>query len=280
MGSFGSVYKAILQDTTVLDIKVFNLQVEGAFKSFEVECEIMRHIRHRNLTKVISSCSNLDFKALVLEYMPNGSLEKWLYSYNYFLDMLQRLDIMIDVACALEYLHHDYSMPLVHCDLKPSNILLDDDMVAYVSDFGIAKLLDLGESVTHTKTIATFGYIAPKFGLEGLVSTSCDVYSYGILLMETFTRVKPTNEMFFEDMMMKCWVRESLPNAISHAIDANLLKPEDEHLTAVVLQCVSSIMELALSCSAESSEERMNMKDVLATLKKVKLWYLANCGSS
>ncbi|KAI8000740.1 putative LRR receptor-like serine/threonine-protein kinase [Camellia lanceoleosa] len=280
MGSFGSVYKAILQDTTVLAIKVFNLQVEGAFKSFEVECEIMRQIRHRNLTKVISSCSNLDFKALVLEYMPNGSLEKWLYSYNYFLDILQRLDIMIDVACALEYLHHDYSMPLVHCDLKPSNILLDDDMVAYVSDFGIAKLLDLGENVTHTKTIATFGYIAPEFGLEGLVSTSCDVYSYGILLMETFTRVKPTNEMFFEDMTMKRWVRESLPNAISHVIDANLLKLEDEHLTAVVLQCVSSIMELALSCSAESSEERMNMKDVLATLKKVKLWYLANCGSS
>ncbi|KAL7250506.1 hypothetical protein ACSBR1_012508 [Camellia fascicularis] len=280
MGSFGSVYKAILEDTTVLAIKVFNLQVECAFKSFDVECEIMRHIRHRNLTKVISSCSNLDFKALALEYMPNGSLEKWLYSYNYFLDMLQRLDIMIDVACALEYLHHDYSMPLVHCDLKPSNILLDDDMVAHVSDFGIAKLLDLGESVTHTKTIATFGYIAPEFGLEGLVSTSCDVYSYGILLMETFTRVKPTNEMFFEDMTMKRWVRESLPNAISHVIDANLLKPEEEHLTVVVLQCVSSIMELALSCSAESSEERMNMKDVLATLKKVKLWYLANCGRS
>ncbi|KAL7251302.1 hypothetical protein ACSBR1_013189 [Camellia fascicularis] len=194
--------------------------------------------------------------------------------------MLQRLDIMIDIACALEYLHHDYSMPLVHCDLKPSNILLDDDMVAHVSDFGIAKLLDLGESVTHTKTIATFGYIAPEFGLEGLVSTSCDVYSYGILLMETFTRVKPTDEMFFEDMTMKRWMRESLPNAISDVIDANLLKPEEEHLTTVVLQCVSSIMELALSCSAESPEERINMKDVLATLKKVKLWYLANCGRS
>ncbi|CAL5408900.1 unnamed protein product [Camellia sinensis] len=256
MGSFGSVYKAILEDTTVFAIKVFNLQVEGAFKSFDIECEIMRHIRHRNLTKVISSCLNLDFKALVLEYMPNGSLEKWLYYYNYFLDMLQRLDIMIDVACALEYLHPDYSMPLVHCDLKPNNILLDDDLVAHVSDFGIAKLLDFGENVTYTNTIATFGYIAPEFGFEGLVSTSCDVYSYGILLMETFTRVKPTDEMFFEDMTMKRWINESLPNAISHVIDTNLLKPEEEHLTAVVL---------------------MNMKYVLATLKKVKLWYLANC---
>ncbi|KAI8001067.1 putative LRR receptor-like serine/threonine-protein kinase [Camellia lanceoleosa] len=117
-----------------------------------------------------------------------------------------------------------------------------------------------------------------EFGLEGLVSTSCDVYSYGILLMETFTRVKPTDEMFFEDMTMKRWIRESLPNGISHVIDANLLKPEEEHLTTtVLLQCVLSIMELALSCSTESSDERINMKDVLATLKKVKLWYLANC---
>ncbi|KAL7241969.1 hypothetical protein ACSBR1_014527 [Camellia fascicularis] len=247
-GSFGLVYKAILEDATILAIKV------------------------------ISNYSNLDFKAIVLEYMPNGSLEKWLYSYNYFLDVLQRLDIMIDVACALEYLHYDYSMPLVYCDYKPSNILLDDDMVAHVSDFGIAKFLDLGESVTHTKTIPTFGYIAPEFGLEGLVTTSCDVYSYGILLMETFTRVKPIDEMFSKDMTMKRWIKESLPNAISHVIDANLLKPEEEYLKAVVLQCVSSIMELALSCSAESPDERINMKDVLAALKKVTLWYLANCG--
>ncbi|KAL7241998.1 hypothetical protein ACSBR1_014556 [Camellia fascicularis] len=128
MGSFGSVYKAILKDTTVLAINVFNLQVEGAFKSFDIECEIIRHIQHRNLTKVTSSCSNLDFKVVVLEYMPNGSLEKWLYSYNYFLDMLQRLAIMIDVACALKHLHYGYSIPLVHCDFKPNNILLDNDM--------------------------------------------------------------------------------------------------------------------------------------------------------
>ncbi|CAL5393953.1 unnamed protein product [Camellia sinensis] len=241
MGSFGSIYKAIVEDTTVLAIKVFNLQVKGAFKSFEVECD----------TFVI---------VILLRSL--------------------RLDIMIDVACALEYLHNDYSMPLVHCDLKPNNILLDGDMVAHVSDFGIAKLLDLGESVRYTMTIATFGYIAPEFGLEGLISTTCDVHSYGILLMETFTSVKPIGEMFFEDMTMTRWIRESLPNAISHVIDANLLKPEEEHLTTVVLQCVSSIVELALSCSAESSEERMNMKDVLAILKKVKLWYLANCGRS
>ncbi|KAH7571945.1 hypothetical protein JRO89_XS04G0171800 [Xanthoceras sorbifolium] len=102
-------------------VKVFNLQVDGVSKSFDDECEVMSKIRHRNLVKIISSCSNIDFKALVLEYMPNGSLETWLYSHNYCLDTLQRLNIMIDVTLALEYLHHDYATPIVHCDLKPSN---------------------------------------------------------------------------------------------------------------------------------------------------------------
>ena len=99
-GSFGSVYKGILSDGTEVAIKVFNLQIDGAFRSFDVECEVMSNILHRNLVKVITCCSTIDFKALVLEFMPNGSLEKWLYSYNYVLDILQRINIMIDVALA------------------------------------------------------------------------------------------------------------------------------------------------------------------------------------
>ncbi|PHT49612.1 hypothetical protein CQW23_09359 [Capsicum baccatum] len=137
------------------------------------------HLRHRNLVKVITSCSKLDFKALVLEYMPNGSLDKYLYSHNYFLDIRQRLSIMLDVACALEYLHHGWSSPVIHCDVKPSNVLLDEDMVSHLSDFGISKLLGEDESDLYTKTLATLGYIAPEYGLDGLVSTNCDVYSLG-----------------------------------------------------------------------------------------------------
>jgi len=142
-------------------IKVFNLQVEGALKSFDAECEVLRNLRHRNLTKVISSCTNLDFKALLLDYMPNGSLELWLHSDDRFLNMIQRLDIMIDVAFALEYLHHGYETVVVHSDLKPSNVLLDEKLVGHVSDFGLTKLLGEGESIVHTKTLATMGYIAP-----------------------------------------------------------------------------------------------------------------------
>ncbi|XP_017980403.1 PREDICTED: probable LRR receptor-like serine/threonine-protein kinase At3g47570 [Theobroma cacao] len=142
-------------------VKVFKLEFEGAFKSFEIECEVLRNIRHRNLMKIISSCCNIDFKALVLEFMPNGILDKWLYSNNYFLDILQRLNIMIDVASALEYLHHGHTMLVVHCDSKLSNVLLDEDMVAHLSDFGIAKLLCEEDSMIETMTIATIGYMEP-----------------------------------------------------------------------------------------------------------------------
>ncbi|XP_062005970.1 probable LRR receptor-like serine/threonine-protein kinase At3g47570 isoform X3 [Rosa rugosa] len=160
-GGFGSVYKGTLSDGMDVAIKVFNLELEDAFSSFEVECEMLSSVHHRNLVKVISCCSQVDFKSLVLNYMPNGSLEKWLYSQNSSLNIMQRLDIMIDVASALEYLHHGYEVPIVHCDLKPSNILLDDDMVAHVADFGIARLLGGEDSMTQTMTLATIGYMAP-----------------------------------------------------------------------------------------------------------------------
>ncbi|KAL0443838.1 UNVERIFIED_CONTAM: putative LRR receptor-like serine/threonine-protein kinase [Sesamum latifolium] len=130
---------------------------------------------------------------------------------------------MIDVASAVEYLHHGYSSPIVHCDLKPSNVLLDDDMVAHVSDFGISKLLTEDQLIVQTKSLGTIGYVAPEFGSTGLVSTMVDVYSYGIFLIETFTRKKPTDEMFSAEFTMKSWVSESYPYSIMQIVDVDLL---------------------------------------------------------
>lgn len=160
-GSFGSVFKVTLDDGLNVAAKVFNLQLEGAAKSFDTESKILSTIRHRNLVRIIGCCSNTEFKALILAYMPNGSLEKWLYSDTYCLDLGQRLNIAIDVALALEYLHCGHTFPVVHCDMKPTNVLLDLDMTAHVGDFGISKLFDEGETMVQTKTLATIGYAAP-----------------------------------------------------------------------------------------------------------------------
>ncbi|GAY51519.1 hypothetical protein CUMW_134770 [Citrus unshiu] len=276
LGSFGSVYKGTISDGTDVAIKIFNLQLESAFRSFDSECEVLRNVRHRNLIKILSSCSNPDFKALVLEFMPNGSLEKWLYSHNYFLDILERLNIMIDVGSALEYLHHGHSSaPIIHCDLKPTNILLDENMVAHVSDFGISKLLGEGEdSVTQTMTMATIGYMAP----EGIVSAKCDVYSYGVLLMETFTRKRPTDEMFTGEMSLRRWVKEYLPHGLTEVVDANLVR--EEQAFSAKMDCILSIMDLAMDCCMESPDIRINMTDAAAKLKKIKVKFLDDAAAT
>jgi len=177
-GGFGSVYKGIfyLEKMTVA-VKVLNLQEKGASKSFIAECNAFRNIRHRNLVKILTCCSSVDyngndFKALVYEFMENGDLDKWLHqdieneSRPRHLNLLQRLNIAIDVASALQYLHDHCEPPIIHCDLKPSNVLLDNDMIAKVSDFGLARILSTKNDVSQNQTSTigikgTIGYAAP-----------------------------------------------------------------------------------------------------------------------
>ncbi|OAY75742.1 putative LRR receptor-like serine/threonine-protein kinase [Ananas comosus] len=162
-GSSGSVYRGRLDDGSLIAVKVLDLENKTSLRSFESECRALGMIRHRNLVRIISTCSNLDFKALVLQYMPNGSLERWLYSSpECCLTLLQRINIILDVALALEYLHHQLHQVVVHCDVKPSNILLDEEMNARLSDFGIAKrLASDSKSLVSASIAGTFGYMPP-----------------------------------------------------------------------------------------------------------------------
>ena len=177
-GSFGSVYKGVLdQEERLVVVKVLNLQNKDASKSFMAECNVLRNVRHRNLIKILTCCSSInyngdDFKALVFEFMTNGSLDMWLHpmensdNQSKNLSILQRLIIAIDVAFALNYLHNHCEQKIIHCDLKPSNILLDGDMIAHVSDFGLSRLLTTSNdsSQKSTSTIGlkgSIGYAAP-----------------------------------------------------------------------------------------------------------------------
>uniref|UniRef100_A0A453JL54 Protein kinase domain-containing protein n=1 Tax=Aegilops tauschii subsp. strangulata TaxID=200361 RepID=A0A453JL54_AEGTS len=178
-GSYGAVYKCVLDnEERTLAVKVFNLGQSRYSKSFEAECEAMRRIRHRCLIKIITSCSSInhqgqEFKALVFEFMPNGNLDSWLHqpsqdpTTNNTLSLTQRFDIAIDIVDAVEYLHN-YCQPLViHCDLKPSNILLAEDMSARVGDFGISRILQENTSEGMQSSYGSIGirgsvgYVAP-----------------------------------------------------------------------------------------------------------------------
>ncbi|XP_024177333.1 probable LRR receptor-like serine/threonine-protein kinase At3g47570 isoform X1 [Rosa chinensis] len=322
-GSFGSVYKGILdhREKNVVAMKVINLQQRGASKSFTVECKALRNIRHRNLVKILTCCSSMDyngteFKALIFEYMSNGSLEEWLHRENgsMSLTLLQRLNIVVDVASALCYLHDHCEPPIIHCDMKPSNVLLDDDMVAHVGDFGLARLISTTteSSQTQSSTIGikgTIGYAAPEYASGVEASRQGDVYSYGILVLEMFTGRRPTDEMFIDGLKLRDFVKMALPGRLVQIVDAALLatleetaptatagnevnymrrghnneiEAEEENrdyenlskMDTSVWKCIHSIFEIGLACSEESPKNRMCMENVLRDLHRIQIAYI------
>ncbi|PPD89835.1 hypothetical protein GOBAR_DD13223 [Gossypium barbadense] len=302
-GSFGSVYKGILEESGVaIAVKVLNLLNHRASKSFFTECEALKNIRHRNLVKVLTAISGVnyqgnDFKALVYEFMENGSLEDWLHpnvSMNESemtrnLNFFQRVNMAIDVAHALQYLHHHCETSIIHCDLKPSNILLDGEMVGHIGDFGLAKILSadrLNYSSNQSSSLGlrgTIGYAPPEYGMGSDLSTKGDVYSYGILLLEMFTGKRPTDERFKEGLSLHKHVKAALPNRVIEIIDPILLQESVRGGTIIDitlnenrlgydrhLQCLNLIFEIGLTCSAQSPSERMDMSDIVTKLCSIR----------
>ncbi|XP_042482654.1 probable LRR receptor-like serine/threonine-protein kinase At3g47570 [Macadamia integrifolia] len=308
VGGFGSVYKGVLNngDTTVA-VKVLNIKQRGASKSFLSECESLRNIRHRNLVRILTSCSSIDFegndfKALVYEFMPGGNLERWLHPHangiqdeQRHLNLVQRLTIAIDVATALDYLHHHCHTPIIHCDLKPSNILLDGDLTAHLGDFGISRILSkvTSRSQYHTSSIGikgSIGYIAPEYGAGADVSMQGDVYSFGILLLEMFTGKRPTHEIFKENFNLHCWTEMAMCDGVMAVVDPSLVLMEEyeEEAASIVtnitkiqrcmkdrlLECLNSVIRIGVACSAKSPRDRMDINDVVKELHLIKDIYL------
>ncbi|XP_023537633.1 probable LRR receptor-like serine/threonine-protein kinase At3g47570 [Cucurbita pepo subsp. pepo] len=291
-GSFGSVYKGNLKQGVPVAIKVLDMNRAGSITSFLAECEALRNVRHRNLVKLITACSsidfsNMEFRALIYELLSHGSLDEWIqgqrsHESGIGLNILERVNIAIDIASAINYLHHDCRFPIIHCDLKPSNILLDEHMTAKVGDFGLARLLmestDTQSSITSTHVLrGSIGYLPPEYGYGVKATKAGDVYSFGVTLLELFTGKTPTDEYFTGELNLVKWVESCFPNDLLEVIDFKLsrlcvdLKHENQIINSDKQKgCLIQTIEVALSCTVNSPTNRIDIKDALSKLKNAK----------
>ncbi|XP_052151763.1 putative receptor-like protein kinase At3g47110 [Oryza glaberrima] len=315
IGSFSSVYKAVLHETSPFAVKVLDLNKIGATNSWVAECEILSTIRHRNLVKLVTLCSSIDFtgnefRALVYEFMTNGSLEDWIHGPRRHedsergLSAVEVLSIAIDIASALEYMHDGSCRAgqVVHCDIKPSNVLLDGDMTAKIGDFGLARLhtqtcVRDEESVSTTHNMkGTIGYIPPEYGYGAKTSTSGDVYSYGIMLLEMITGKSPVDQMFGGEMNLEKWARVSIPHQADEVVDKRFMikagsgessadgqqqQQVDTVDSKLLLETILvPMVDVALCCVRESPDSRISMHDALSRLKRINEKFLKSLAVS
>ncbi|KAK3436997.1 hypothetical protein EUGRSUZ_C01825, partial [Eucalyptus grandis] len=283
-GRYGTVYKATTQEGGLVVVKVLNLGHRGASKSFVSECQTLGAIRHRNLMKIVNVCSSMDyhgndFKALLYEYMANGSLENWIHQGNEenvehehehgkprHLGLMQRLDIAIDIAFAIEYLHELCSPKIVHGDLKPSNVLLDNEMMGQVGDFGLATIsspmktdaMDIDDGSSSVVVRGSVGYVPPEYGMGNMVSTQGDMYSYGIILLEMLTGRRPTEETFKDHLNLHNFVKVALPDQVMEIVDLAIFNGESENDIERMRECVASVLRIGVACSMKLPQDWMD----------------------
>ncbi|KAH7423112.1 hypothetical protein KP509_12G039400 [Ceratopteris richardii] len=194
-GGFGRVFRGVLDDGNNVAVKVLTRDDYQGEKEFMTEVEILSRLHHRNLVKLIGICREEQARCLVYELVPNGSVESHLHGREKcILDWRTRMRIVLGSARGLAYLHEDSSPCIIHRDFKAANILLDNDFNPKVSDFGLAKVApDDGKEHLSTKVMGTFGYVAPEYAMTGHLLVKSDVYSYGVVLLEVLSGMKPVD---------------------------------------------------------------------------------------
>ncbi|XP_043710160.1 MDIS1-interacting receptor like kinase 2-like [Telopea speciosissima] len=259
-GGCGSVYIAKLPTGKVVAVKKLHHQeaeVKAYVKSFTNEIHVLTRIRHRNIVKLYGFCSHPKSNFLVYEYIERGSLA---YVLGIEAEAVQlywrkRLNVIKGVANALSYLHHDCTPPLIHRDISSNNVLLDADLEPHVSDFGTAKFLD-PDSSNRTLLVGTYGYIAPELAYTMVVTEKCDVYSFGVLALETIMGRHPGE--FISSL--------SLPNA-KDVILKDVLDPRLSPPTKLVAQDLTFSMMLAIACLDTNPKSRPTMEYISQELR-------------
>ncbi|KAJ0830244.1 putative protein kinase RLK-Pelle-LRR-IX family [Helianthus annuus] len=275
-GGFGTVYKGELHDGTKIAVKRMESGVmsDKGLDEFKSEIAVLTKVRHRHLVALLGYCLDGNERLLVYEYMPQGTLSRFLFDWQEEdlkpLEWTKRLVIALDVARGVEYLHGLAQQSFIHRDLKPSNILLGDDMRAKVADFGLVRLAPDGKASLVTRLAGTFGYLAPEYAVMGRVTTKIDVFSFGVILMELITGRRALDETQQEESVhLVQWFRRMHINkdTFRKAIDPALDLDEE------ALASVSTVAELAGHCCASEPHQRPDMSHAVNVLSSLaELW--------
>ncbi|KAI4353153.1 hypothetical protein L6164_002123 [Bauhinia variegata] len=262
-GSFGAVYKGTLyRGRRVVAVKRLEKLVEEGEREFQAEMRAIGRTHHKNLVHLLGYCSEGSNRLLVYEYMSNGSLSKLLFGDVRHPYWEERVRIALDIARGILYLHEECETPIIHCDIKPQNILMDEFWTAKISDFGLAKLLMPDQTRTFTGIRGTRGYLAPEWQKNTPISVKTDVYSYGIVLLEILCcrRNLELDVLEPDQVLLSCWVYNCFVAGELH----KLVLGED-----VDKKVLENMVKVALWCIQDEPALRPTMKSVVFMLEGV-----------
>ncbi|EYU24637.1 hypothetical protein ABFS82_04G106800 [Erythranthe guttata] len=275
-GGFGSVYWGQSWDGSQIAVKRLKSWSNKADMEFSIEVEILARVRHKNLLTLRGYCAEGQERLIVYDYMNNLSLLSHLHGQHAaecHLDWSRRMNIAIGAAEGIVYLHNHATPHIIHRDIKASNVLLDSEFKAQVADFGFAKLIPDGATHVTTRVKGTLGYLAPEYAMLGKASESCDVYSFGILLLELASGRKPLEKL---GSTMKRTITEwALPLARERKFDEIADKKMNG---SYVVEELKRVVFVGLVCADNRPEKRPTILEVVAMLKgdKEKLAALEN----
>uniref|UniRef100_J3MIE0 non-specific serine/threonine protein kinase n=1 Tax=Oryza brachyantha TaxID=4533 RepID=J3MIE0_ORYBR len=264
IGGFGRVYKGFLSESKLqIAVKRVSHESRQGIREFIAEVVSMGRLRHRNIVQLLGYCRRKGELILVYDYMPNGSLDKYLHcnSNRPSLDWNQRFRIIKGVASGLLYLHGEWEQVVIHRDIKASNVLLDEEMNARLGDFGLARLYDHGTDMQTTHLVGTIGYLAPELVNTGKASPSTDVFSFGIFILEVTCGRRPIeHEMNSDKLTLANWVIDHWhKGSLLEAMDPKLQNDYDADEACLALK-------LGLLCSHSSPTARPSMWHVMQYL--------------
>ncbi|CAN6699416.1 unnamed protein product [Malus baccata var. baccata] len=261
-GGFGSVYKGVLDNGKEIAVKRLAKNSGQGIGEFKNEVVLLSKLQHRNLVRILGCCVQDEEKVLIYEYLPNKSLDFFIFGNEAFLDWTRRFEIICGIARGILYLHQDSRLKIIHRDLKASNVLLDSAMNPKISDFGMARIFGAEQIEANTnRVVGTYGYMSPEYAMEGLFSVKSDVYSFGILVLEIVTGRKNTgyyHDSSYSNLLGHVWDLWKESKALE-IIDSSL--GESYHVN-VVLRCI----HIALLCVQEQAKDRPLMSAVVSML--------------